>query len=101
MKDGHISKGQLYAAMARLRLQGRACNAAIEVIEGVCATYAEAAQRHGISRAAVSQAAKRIRAEVERAFVTVEVRLPQDCASELEAWVSAKGGSVSVARESS
>ena len=95
MEDRDISKGQLYAALARLRLRGRACDAAVEVIEGVCATYAEAAQRHGISRAAVSQAAKRIRAEVDRAVVTVEVRLPQDCASELEAWVNAKGGSVS------
>lgn len=95
MEDWDISKGQLYAALARLRLRGRACDAAVEVIEGVCATYAEAAQRHGISRAAVSQAAKRIRAEVDRAFVTVEVRLPHDCASELEAWVNAKGGSVS------
>ena len=64
MEDRDISKGQLYAALARLRLRGRACDAAVEVIEGVCATYAEAAQRHGISRAAVSQAAKRIRAVI-------------------------------------
>lgn len=92
MEDRDISKGQLYAALARLRLRGRACDAAVEVIEGVCATYAEAAQRHGISRAAVSQAAKRIRAEVEREFVTVTVRLPKDCAGELVEWLNTKGG---------
>ena len=92
MEDRDISKGQLYAALARVRLRGRACDAAVEVIEGVCATYAEAAQRHGISRAAVSQAAKRIRAEVDRAFVTVEVRLPKDMVVALDDWLTSRGG---------
>jgi hypothetical protein len=92
MGDREISSSQLYAALARLRLRGRACDAAIDVIEGVCDTYAEAAQRHGISRAAVSQAAKRIQAEVERAFVTVEVRLPKDMVVALDDWLTSRGG---------
>lgn len=92
MKDREINSVQLYAALARLRLRGRACDAAIDVIEGVCATYAEAAQRHGISRAAVSQAAKRIHAEIDRAFVTIEVRLPKDMVTALDDWLASRGG---------
>ncbi|QGQ72611.1 hypothetical protein [Halomonas sp. PA16-9] len=55
----------------------------------------EAGERHGISRAAVSQAVKRIQAELDREFVTVAVRLPKDRLGELEAWLDAKGGSLS------
>ena len=92
MPTDNISNQQLYAALARLRMNGRACNAAVEVITKVCDTYAEAANKHGVSRAAVSQAAKRIQAEVERVFVAVEVRLPKDKLLALDEWLECQGG---------
>lgn len=58
----------------------------------MCDTYAEAANKHGVSRAAVSQAAKRIQAEVERVFVAVEVRLPKDKLLALDEWLESQGG---------
>lgn len=95
MDQPSVSPGQLYAALARLRMKGRACDAATDVLTGVCDSLSEAAKRHGISRAAVSQAVKRIQAELEREFVTVVVRIPKDCTEELGEWVQAKGGSLS------
>lgn len=87
-----ISYQQLYAALARLRMKGRSCDAAIDVITKVCKSYTDAANKHGVTRAAVSQAAKRIRAEVEREFVEVEVSLPKDKLLALDKWLEVHGG---------
>ncbi|RBI66140.1 hypothetical protein DQ400_15485 [Vreelandella sulfidaeris] len=92
MSTDNISNQQLYAALARLRMKGRACDAAVDVIMKVCDTYAKAANKHGVSRAAVSQAAKRIQAEVDRVFVAVEVRLPKDKLLALDEWLASQGG---------
>ncbi len=59
----------------------------------------EAGKRHGISRAAVSQAVKRIKAELEREFVTVKVRLPKDKLGELAAWLASQGGRLAPAQD--
>lgn len=92
MDQPSVTPGQLYAALARLRMKGRACDAATDVLTGVCDSLSEAGERHGISRAAVSQAVKRIQAELAREFVTVAVRLPKDKLGELEAWLDSQGG---------
>ena len=92
MPTDDISPKQLYAALARLRMNGRACDGAVDVLTKVCNTYAAAAQKHGVTRAAVSQAAKRILAEVEREFVKVEVRIPKDKLLALEEWLVGQGG---------
>jgi hypothetical protein len=94
MPTNDISPTRLYTALARLRMKGRACDAAIDVLTKVCDSYATAAQKHGVSRAAVSQAAKRIRAEVAREFVEVEVRLPKDKLLALEEWLEGQGGAM-------
>ncbi|SFI13434.1 hypothetical protein [Modicisalibacter xianhensis] len=94
MPADDINPKQIYAALARLRMNGRACDGAIDVLTKVCDTYAAAAQKHGVTRAAVSQAAKRILAEVEREFVEVEVRLPKDKLLALEEWLVGQGGAM-------
>lgn len=92
MSTDTICYQQLYAALARLRMKGRSCDAAIDVLTKVCKSYADAANKHGVTRAAVSQAAKRIRAEAEREFVAVEVRLPKDKLLALDKWLEDYGG---------
>lgn len=99
MDQPSVTPGQLYAALARLRMKGRACDAATDVLTGVCNSLSEAGKRHGISRAAVSQAVKRIQAELEREFVTVAVRLPKDRLRELEAWLDSQGGRLAPAHD--
>lgn len=92
MSTDTINHQQLYAALARLRMKGRSCDAAIDVLTKVCKSYTVAANKHGVTRAAVSQAAKRIRAEVEREFVEVKVNLPKDKLLELDKWLEDHGG---------
>lgn len=100
MSSDNISHQQLYASLARLRMKGRSCDAAIDVIAKVCKSYTDAASKHGVTRAAVSQAAKPIRAEVEREFVEVEMSLPKDKLLAMDKWLEEHGGARLTSSES-